>query len=744
MSVILYINGYKIDLYSSEVIAQTKQVNTIADLNTRQTNYTDTFKVPKTANNVKAFEYMAMTGNTTLLPYKKNECSLYSHSGECFVYKGWAHIKDDGENYEIDIQDGIVDIFKAMENDSLSVLDLSDLIHQKTIENIKETWQGDLPYLYILADYNGNTGLTNTSPENLTPEVNIDYLVPSVNVKWLWDKISEKYNFNYTGAVFNTFNFKQLYMTFPKGQTVTGENDHVLFLANGADLVTLPGKSTAYWYAQFDFPGINELASTINDIHMQVEEAATYRIKITGYIYGYRDTNYSIEQQNKFYLGKNFENSIANYAPEFFLIADDVPNGQIEFDIQQTFTLEQLETVCVVTTRNTAGIGGYFAKTSDSYINITLYRVDPNTVDFSEAFTDFSVKDFLKEVLYRFGLTMYKSKYADASGKYTYDFLTLEQMLRQAETVDWSNKFNRKIKETHAYGNFAQQNWFRYNYNDKEATNNDGAINIDNVYLNDTADAIKSKIYSPEREKVQYIDKQTNVYKLWDKEIVDNPAEGEEPVKYKALDKRYYFMRAVQEINDINLISNQLSLTDTADSYYRESFYKLSFKDIIQDYYSPIASIINRAIIVDCEMWLTELDTANFDFKKLYYIEQLSNYFIVNKINSFVPGKMTKVELIRVVYSTPLDLDQYGLVIVGALSLGDNQYQVTFQVNNYTVEEDTYLLFEASDDGFSWEDTNNPTQLLQGGTVVIDLTGYPQYYIRITDSANIYSNVFSL
>ena len=47
----------------------------------------------------------------------------------------------------------------------------------------------------------------------------------------------------------------------------------------------------------------------------------------------------------------------------------------------------------------------------------------------------------------------------------------------------------------------------------------------------------------------------------------------------------------------------------------------------------------------------TDDDVCNFDFKKLYYIRQLSNYFIVNKIINYIPGKPVKCELVRVLYN---------------------------------------------------------------------------------------------
>ena len=41
-------------------------------------------------------------------------------------------------------------------------------------------------------------------------------------------------------------------------------------------------------------------------------------------------------------------------------------------------------------------------------------------------------------------------------------------------------------------------------------------------------------------------------------------------------------------------------------------------------------------------------DITNFDFTKLYFIKQLGNYYLVNKIINFRMNETTNVELIKV------------------------------------------------------------------------------------------------
>ena len=158
---------------------------------------------------------------------------------------------------------------------------------------------------------------------------------------------------------------------------------------------------------------------------------------------------------------------------------------------------------------------------------------------------------------------------------------------------------------------------------------------------------INSRIYAPEKNKTFELPKETNVYKLWDKEITDTSN-----VTYKSLDKRFYFMRADNYIfpSSVTIGSETLIDETTIGQAPFESFFKLPLMDIVQDYYTPIFQILNKAVLVDAEIYLTEKDIVDIDFSKLYWIEELNSYFILNKISNFQGKGSTKCELIKVDY----------------------------------------------------------------------------------------------
>jgi len=741
MSLRLIINDQLADITASTVIAQTKAVNDINSINNRNANYTNSFKIPKTATNMRIMNFMTMPGNTSLVPYQKNEVTVYGENGECFIFKGWGMITDEGEFYEVAIIDGITDLYKSIENKTLAdePLKLTELEHKKDINTIKSTWAIDLPYKYILADYNGNTGQTNTTPENMVPLVNIDYLVPSVNVAWLWNKIMKAYNAAYSGSVFESRDFNELWMTFPKGITITGENDHQVF--GSTDYTFISEKTNGNYSAKFNSTNVNELKGVYENISMQVGNSGTYRIEIKGKIYGYRGGNTNSEQvPSRLLIAKNAEGLEAidakrkpAYDKDGNLVlgnaAENIMHGS---DINVTSNLFQLEAgdyISILVLYQDPTRGFNLLKSSNNNLEVKLYRIDPNVIDFTSAFSDFAVKDFINEVVHRFGLTIFKDKYSNA-----YEFLTLSEQLENAEVLDWTKKFSRKISENYVYGTYAQRNWLRYNYNDKEATHHDGFLAVKNVNLQDTRDVIKSKIYAPEKQKVTYLNEQTNVYKLWEKEAVDSPGPNDDPVKYKQLDKRYYFIRTIGVGKDIRLKSEGLNTSGSASEYYRESYTNLSFQDVVQNYYAPLQRILDNATIIRAEIWLQDTDVVNFDFRKLYYIEQLSNYYLVNKIENFVPGKVTKCELVRVKLTEPASTF-YTIEITNYESFYNNvtlHFQASYDFSNVTAQY--------SNDGKTWvSDGASSSSPIRFG-----VPGRAFYYFRIIDESNgVTSNTIS-
>lgn len=651
----LYIGQYEIELGKSN-IAQTKQTNDLTSLNTRQANYTNRFKVPLTANNKKAFNMLGVTGNTSLTPYIKTETSLYSDSGECFIYKGFCIIKSTGKEYNINVYDGNIDLYKAIENLNLSSLDLSSIAHTKNLTNVTNSFDdsNNLDYKYIVADYNGKA-LYDTN------KINIDYLVPSVNVEYLWNKIFDTFGFTYSGSVFNTFEFSNLWMTYPKGilSTVPDvdvyDSDDMLFPQNGNIHDNVPNEKNSLYLTEVTNT-TNDLVQIFEDKHFKVAESSNYRIQTSGTIkprgkiINFDGSTSLAPTQCDLWIGKNSEGLESDDVTLIKLvkanIASDSNNNADSIDGNIVIDLQSNDSLCLVLVRSGNPYRNLLYCAEQTDLTLTISKVDNEEVDFSDAFINFKIKDFFNEVLFRFGLTPFKDKYTS-----NYNFLTMQELIQSETVVDWSasnDKFSEKISESYIYGSYAQQNVFKHKYNDSNDDYYDGSINIDNENLNDSKNAIVSKIYVPEKTPTNVFEKTTNKYKLWDKEPKDDGS-----TDYKSLSKRFYFLRYEDYYfnSAVTIGSEQLVNETTIYSAPFESFFGLSYQTAIQDYYTPLSRILNKSKIIKAKVFLNETDVSKIRFDVLYYIKELGGYFLLNKISNFIEKGATNVELISVEYT---------------------------------------------------------------------------------------------
>jgi hypothetical protein len=620
----LIINGFDIELEPDEKIARTLQVNDILTLSNRQSNYTNTFSIRRTDKNKKTFELLGVVGITNFLPYQKNECYLYTDDGDCIVYKGWAVIQSTDKEYKINIYDGNIDLYKAIENKNLGDLDLTEINHTKNLLTVVNSFTANLNYKYLIADYNGEM-IYNIN------RINIDYLVPSVKVSYLWNKIFTTYGFTYSGSIFNTVNFTNLWLSYPKGQQVDALSTVYAQLTRSNELT----------YSNNGVVDFNTIVvntgSVINNNTFIVPETGTYTLEAQMFGLQFRSTAFGFQQSPfEFYVNGNIVN---NTSPPF---DPAYPYGTVATTVVD---LVIGSAVTVKIKRNVLWQNSYkFSSGGTSYFKISKFQT---IVSFSNELRDFNTKDFISEILNRFGLTPFKDKYTNH-----YKFLTLQELLQTNQVIDWSrnkNKFTEFISENYIFGSYAQQNKLTYKYNDIESDYYNSQILIDNVNLQDAKTIVNSQIFAPEKEQTRLIHNlDCNVYKMWDKEVQDNGS-----VKYKGLQKRYYLMRqSSHTFTSPTQIGSKSQLSfQSITTVPVENFYNLPMSNIVQNYYSTIGAILNYSKIIKAKIYLTEKDISDIDFSKLYWIEELNSYFILNKVNNFIKKGITDVDLIKVDYS---------------------------------------------------------------------------------------------
>lgn len=619
MSYIAYFNGSIIDISDVKPIAYIKQVNDIARLDTRNTNFTHKFVCPFTSTNKAIFENVFFVGNNSNIPYLKNEFYLLdTDSNTYLIYKGFAVLSGTtNKGYEINVYDGIIDFYKAIENKKLSEIGISELNHIKNIQNIIDSWDDPFAYKYILADYNGKLYTSDN-------KLNADYLVPSARVSYLFQKIHEFAGFTYSGTFLDLEKFTNLYLTYPKPIPTA---EPITTLIQQQDSSYIVGSYPTYYWEFGQVNGFMKLFPTAFNT-TEIESSNNFnqlKVKFSGY---YKITMIFSTAQTD-----NSDWVVSNYiVPTNTINAQTITKGVPLFMYLDADTFLDFNTM-------------FFQ--SYAPLNTKIELVQGYSANFEEALIDFSVKDFYNEIIQHFGVTAFKDKYTNHI-----TYLTLDEILQTEEVLDLSENFVNKENEKYIISNYAQKNNFRYRYSSENASFNNGFLKIDNENLQDETTVFNSKIYSPENLKTTLLTHESNVYKIWDKNIKDN-----NEIEYKELDGRFYFVRSENKTLNTNyhLKSEILNQSETFDTAPFESFYRLNFQHIIYDNYKSIESMLFKAKIIESYFWLNSIFVSNFDFKKLVYVKQLGGYFLVNKIVNFIKGQKTKLELIKLDYLRELE-----------------------------------------------------------------------------------------
>lgn len=666
MSYILFLNSKQVDLEGMSEIKLTKQVNDIANLSTRQTNFTKQLKIRRTATNEEILEYLGTVGSDTNIPYRKIDADLLdADSGDFLVYKGWAIILSRDETfYQIAIYDGIIDWYKAMDNVPMSQIDLAEVNHFRTIQSITNSILGNLPYKYIIADYNG------AATRIGFPNINADYLIPSVKVEWIWNKIFEFLGFTYSGDIFQTDDFKDLWITYPKGTTVgLDQTTPLLDVSSAQSLIYTPGP-----ICRLD---LDSFLLTAGSILLDSDGLEYYVCNQDGQI---RITNTLSISATYVNGGQGQEQDITTIPTKLGI--ENRSNNEI-YEIPQGQELyipvsEGDELYFYALPSYLSNYGGWpdylFGNASFKF---DLYQGEQ--IDFKGAFDKLLIKDFINEILWVLFLTPFKDPYTK-----NIRFKTFDERILSNDTIDMSHKFVGLKNERYKYSNYAKLNFLRHNYNSTNANYNDGSFVIQDDNLKDSINVIQSKFYTPEFEKEVYIDgdKFIRTYKLWNKESSDKAGT---PIKYKALDNRFYFIKYtdVTLSNPVTIESESLEESATFTSLPLERHNGLTFKEIQNKSYSKLGYVLNEIKLDVVQLMLSAQDYRELDFTKKIYIEQLGASFLLNKISDFQKNKVTDVEVLKI--------KQSELVSGGGPNPND-PITLTFDLNLNSVVPDSYNL----------------------------------------------------
>ena len=626
----LWINDIELDLYDDVSLKHTLQINDIAEIKDRQASFTNSFNIPRTANNQRAFDGLGIASDTSVIPYEKPNCKL-KLDGFDFLTSGWLNVEETAENYKVHIYSGLINFFKAIENKSIGELDLSEIEHTKDLNTVISSFTNP-NFRYLIADYNGLThyGVSNEI-------INIDYLVPSVSVQYLWDKIHSTFGYEYFGEIFSKEDFSNLWLTYPKPIVID------VF----EEIIQGDGSLFVQYYAYSSDP---------NNYPRNQYRA----LKVNGF----DDENYIIEESGNYVIDIAYQSTIGRLYPTNAIIncfisinektTDYISRAGInnlnigQNKLGSSKIILSLIAGDVLSFYNRLNVT--FAENWNSVYTVNIKKIPDGSTSFTDELKDFSINDFMKEILNRFSLTVMTSDFNPLKLEY----LTFKERVETANILDWSDKYLERTSEKYTYNSYAQRNKFTYQYNEKEQNFNNSSISINNLNLSEKTDAFASKTYSAEKDLAEFYigsagTKFLTVFKIYDKDVKEE--NGVIEIEYKGLEKRYHFAKSENLISNVKIGSKTFSEIQveeiTVTSFPIANFSKLDWQNVLFDYYKEFGRVLNDSRIHIIQLDLNIMDFIDFDFNTLIYFAQEQQYYIPNKIEIDYNTQKASGEFVR-------------------------------------------------------------------------------------------------
>jgi len=666
----LYINDKLIHLSEGTRIGMTYQANNIAELQNRQGNFSNTFKILMTDTNLSELDWLHIQTSSTEIPYRRNTAK-YIEDGIEIVPKGEAVIKvSESKNgifiVEISIVSGNTDPFKELGDKIVGELYEGVDPHEWNFENVRDSRQENNFFMYPFIDWR-------TDADTFFTAANVDpaTMLPTLRVPDLLDKIEADIDYEFIGDYINSDAHQNMILT-PSHFELTDETvealaaaswrtpeDSFIVLANNYanSSVSIPQGSGNTSLSMLPAHNDWDVGSgfLFTEYYAPQNEVANLKYTATVGIDWFATQNYGLFQSPE-------EKNVRTYARLWgwdtigapVLLASQVVidisttpylNGQVQEEGQFVVSIEtgeiQLnagwvyypEIECVFRRHSNADTGGAVYSKGSRFQKIpTKALVYGNDIYFKDLYR-MTIKDVFKDLMNKRGVIMQTDSY---QRKIQLNFFQ-DVVDNIASAIDWSGKVDvRQSKMVYKFGKYGQTNYFRFKESDQVTEElGDYYFNIDDQTLAEEVNVVQFKHPATEQEN-RYLG-----YNIPTIEGVDSLYKWNEP------DWRLLQM-------DIQDTDFDVTYNDGTDSEALDTdipFCKFEGMDILApEYYSALEGILDKTKVIVLMIDLNAVDIQALDFVIPRYIGvpelNIDGYFYINEISNYKKGK-TAVQLIR-------------------------------------------------------------------------------------------------
>ena len=663
----LFINGKLLDLSDSTNIGINFSANNIGEIQDRQSNFSNTFKIPITKINSEIIEWSHIQISSSLMPYRKNKAT-YSENGIEIVSDGFCEVVSvDKDFYYLNVYSGNFSFIDSIGDLTVGELYSSDTIYNWTLTNVLK--QNEY-FIFPLIDWRKDLDTffqTNT--------IDVRQMLPCVSIPKMFDRLKLKTGFNFNGSYLTSSDHLSSVLTlnnFEKLQpeTLKATNDILNdnFYSNPVQISSGTAISSVYFFPTFNvsFPG-----SPFNQgpaFKPLANEIGSLRFAGTFMLYWF-DSSAQANNTTKYVtvvarivddLGTIIKEdastviefqSPAQISPHFVL---DIETPEYTFLTARSYTVEiecKIEQKNVTTGFNFLPFDLFFHV--DSVGNqIPVYDNQNNgflrsltftsskkipfgtALNFFDLFT-MKVKDVLKDILNMRGVIIQTNNYTK-----TVQFNNFEDVkLNQSKAKDWSSKLQLgSVQIGFKFSNYARTNKMRFKEDsDKEMfvlDKSETSFIVDNENLEDEK-VVLQLLHPATVEENRF-----NSFSI--------------PLINQLKDGNNEFLKNDWRILKLKKQSVSVDYTDgttTQNLAVNVPFCDFVPLDELKDkYYPSLIESLNQAKIMRAEFNLNSTDISDLDFTIPIYldvpIESINGYFYLNKIENY-KGNITKCEIIR-------------------------------------------------------------------------------------------------
>ncbi|MCD8740387.1 hypothetical protein LT679_07215 [Mucilaginibacter roseus] len=677
----LLINDQLVDLADDSPIALTFQINNLGEVKNQQGNTSNQFKLPLTQRNRRILGFPDDVAFNTGALYKRYNAKLVQNGLEIIPY-GIAELNSvDNDTVNLTVLSGNVDFFDALGGkiyemgDSTSPYGKQQLWkaydHTWNLQNVVASQQKKEGWIYPIIDY----GKLKYNPAGGEHEVNVRQLRPGFFVKTAVDILVRSTGYRADGSLLTDPLYDKLICQFSNSKWEHGTDHQNKFDNNGIHVSRASNLDVSH-IPIHDNKGTVTFNKIDEGNSAQFTAASTYTSKeiIT--------VDVSLHIPTFIFRGK-----VTGKHPSYLKLFIRVFKGgsqqdvnELRFDFSNGFNREQgsggniwgnyVTTNASMSSQLVLNVGdkvridyefwgdrpSYFTMSSGASLTIKPINQDVQygqTVQCERILPDLSQKDFLKDVLQRFGIICQTN-----SDERKIIFSSLRDIVKNIPLAkDWTAKCLDQGKQiSYQLGNYAQVNYMQFEEDEAIPLNYGRAqLNINDASLPASAELFKSP-FAPSLT-TPYIGGQITQIRMVEQDSDDFSID----VAPRLLINETRFVSDATPIKFIDGDGNSIILKN--DKISVPYFYKegtpdhLCYADMFDGntthagiktrYYAEFEKVLTQTKKVVRYFMLTPRDVLELDLLIPVYLRQDGAYYYINKIDSWRKGQPTKVELIR-------------------------------------------------------------------------------------------------